>query len=105
PKPGLTALPIEQIKAVVKSTDAQQDALKQLQDATDKAVSLLQAACPEQVPLTPTGRLAVMEKRLKAMIDAANTVKPALNGFYTSLSNEQKARFDRLGRQLAKSNG
>jgi len=105
PKPGLTAMPIEQIKAVVKPTDAQQDALKQLQEATDQAVSLLQSACPEQVPLTPTGRLAAMEKRLKAMIDAANKVKPALNDFYTSLSNEQKARFDRLGQELAKTKG
>ena len=32
---------------MVKPTDAQEDALKQLQDATDKAVSLMQAACPE----------------------------------------------------------
>jgi hypothetical protein len=42
-----------------------------------------------------------MEKRLQAMIDAASTVKPALESFYTSLSNEQKARFDRIGRELA----
>jgi hypothetical protein len=41
-----------------------------------------------------------MDQRLKAMIDAANTVKPALDKFYASLSDEQKARFDRLGRDL-----
>jgi hypothetical protein len=35
------------------------------------------------------------------MIEAANTVKPALNGFYASLNVEQKARFNRLGRELA----
>jgi hypothetical protein len=45
-----------------------------------------------------------MEKRLQAMVDAANTVKPALEGFYASLSNEQKARFNRIGRELAQSN-
>jgi hypothetical protein len=32
-------------------------------------------------------------------------VKPALESFYTSLSNEQKARFDRIGQQLAQSDG
>ena len=104
-KPGLTNLPIEQIDAAVKPTDAQQDALKQLQAATDKAVSVLQAACPEDMPLTPPGRLEAMETRLKAMIDAANTIKPALESFYASLSNEQKARFDRIGGELAQGNG
>ncbi|WP_271500036.1 Spy/CpxP family protein refolding chaperone [Bradyrhizobium sp. CCBAU 11357] len=44
-----------------------------------------------------------MEKRLQAMIDAANTVKPALNDFYGSLSSEQKARFNRIGGELAQS--
>lgn len=104
-KPGLANLPIEKIADVVKPTDTQQDAFKQLQDATGKAVSLLQAACPEDVPITPPGRLTAMEKRLQAMVDAAKTVKPALDGFYASLSNEQKARFDRIGQQLTQTGG
>jgi hypothetical protein len=45
-----------------------------------------------------------MEKRLQAMIDSANTVKPSLESFYASLTNEQKARFNRIGRQLSQSN-
>ena len=102
-KPGLANLPIEKIDDVVKPTDAQQDGLKQLQDATTKAVSLLQAACPDETPITPPGRLTAMESRLQAMVDAAKTVKPALDSFYASLSNEQKARFDRIGQQLAES--
>jgi hypothetical protein len=101
PKPGLTNLPIEQIRDSVKPTDAQQDSLKALEDATNKAVSTLQAACPDQTPMTPTGRLDAMETRLKAMVEAANTVKPALDDFYGSLSDEQKARFNRLGRTLS----
>ena len=102
-KPGLSNLPIETIEDVVKPTDAQLDDLNRLQEATDKAVAVMQAACPEDTPLTPPGRLEVMEKRLKAMIDAANIVKPALDSFYASLSNEQKARFNRIGRELAQS--
>ncbi|MGE0565062.1 MAG: Spy/CpxP family protein refolding chaperone [Pseudolabrys sp.] len=101
PKPGLANLPIERIEDVVKPTDAQLGGLQQLEDATVKAVSILQAACPEDVPQTPTGRLELMEKRLQAMLDAANEVKPALDAFYASLSNEQKARFNTIGRQLA----
>ena len=101
PKAGLTNLPIERIEDVVKPTDAQEDGLKQLEDATAKAVSIMQAACPEDTPITPPGRLEAMEKRLQAMIDAANTVKPALNDFYELLSSEQKARFNRIGGELA----
>lgn len=104
PKPGLATLPIEKIEDVVKPTDAQGADLDKLQDATGKAVGILQAACPDETPLTPPGRLDAMETRLKALIDAANTVKPALDGFYASLSNEQKARFNRIGRELASSN-
>jgi len=101
PKPGLANLPIEKIEDVVKPTDAQADALNALQEATDKAVGILQAACPDETPLTPPGRLDAMATRLKAMIDATNTVKPALVTFYDQLSSEQKARFNRMGRTLA----
>ncbi len=103
PKAGLANLPIERIEDVVKPTDAQDDHLKQLENATAKAVTIMQAACPEDTPITPPGRLEAMEKRLQAMIDAANTVKPPLNDFYGSLSSEQKARFNRIGGELAQS--
>jgi hypothetical protein len=104
-KPGLANLPIEKIEDAVKPTDAQLPSLKGLEDATAKAVSILQAACPEDTPITPPGRLEAMETRLKAMIEAANTVKPALEDFYGSLSAEQKARFNRIGSQLGQAGG
>ena len=103
PKAGLANLPIERIEDAVKPTDAQERGLKQLQNATAKAVSIMQGACPEDTPITPPGRLEAMEKRLQAMIDAADTVKPALNDFFGSLSSEQKARFNRIGGELAQS--
>lgn len=105
PKEGLANLPIEKIEYVVKPTDAQEADLNALQDATTKAVSIMQAACPDETPLTPTGRLEAMQTRLQAMIDAANTVKPSLDSFYASLSSEQKARFNRIGQELAQSGG
>jgi ribosomal protein L20A (L18A) len=57
------------------------------------------------VPITPPGRLEAMEKRLQAMIEAAKTVKPALDDFYASLSSERKARFNRISGQLGQPNG
>jgi hypothetical protein len=105
PKQGLSNLPIEKIEDVVNPTDAQEAKLNRLQEATNKAVSIMQAACPDDIPVTPTGRLDAMEQRLQAMIGAANAVKPALENFYASLTNEQKARFNRLGQQLSRVNG
>ena len=104
-KPGLTNLPIEKIEDAVKPTDAQEADLNKLEEATGKAVSILQAACPDETPITPPGRLEAMETRLKAMIEAANTVKPPLDSFYASLNSEQKARFNRIGKELAETSG
>jgi hypothetical protein len=97
PKPSLTNLPIERIEAVIRPAGTQKDALDRLREATEKVVQVLQAACPEDVPLTPVGRLEAMEKRLEAMMQAAKLVQPALDEFYATLSSEQKARFNTLG--------
>jgi succinate dehydrogenase flavin-adding protein (antitoxin of CptAB toxin-antitoxin module) len=101
PKPGLTNLPITQIQDRVHPSEAQQANLKELEDANTQAVSILQNACPDEVPMTPPGRLDAMETRLRAMLEAANTIKPSLDRFYQSLNDEQKARFNGLSRQLA----
>ena len=74
----------------------QKEALDRLSEATKNAVERLQAACPDDVPLTPLGRLEAMEKRLDAMLQAAALVLPALDELYAALSNEQKARFNTL---------
>ena len=60
PKPGLANLPIEKIEDVINPTDAQEAELNKLQDATSKAVEIMQAACPDETPLTPPGRLDAM---------------------------------------------
>jgi hypothetical protein len=59
----------------------------------------LMASCPTDVPSTPLARLDAAEKRLNAMLYAARVVGPALSGFYNSLSEDQKAAFNSIGRQ------
>ena len=98
PKSGLTQLPIERMATVIRPAGTQKEALDRLSAATEKAVQALQAACPDDVPLTPVGRLEAMQKRLEAMLQAAELVQPALDEFYATLSSEQKARFNTLGR-------
>ena len=81
----------------------QRAALQELNEASKKAADLLKADCTDEQSLTPTGRLEAMERRLNAMLQALNTVQPALERFYGSLNDEQKARFNQLGpRQTAR---
>jgi hypothetical protein len=96
PKSSLTQLPIDRIEAVIHPAGKQKEALDRLSTATKNAVEGLQAACPDDLPLTPLGRLEAMQKRLEAMLRAAELVQPALDEFYATLSNEQKARFNAL---------
>src|SRR6516165_4050941 len=94
---GLTDWPIERIAQTVEPNDAQRAALDELKDATAKALDILKAACPTALPSTPTGRIEAMHQRLEAMQRAVRTVRPALEKFYESLNDEQKARFSALG--------
>ncbi|MET4387237.1 hypothetical protein ABIB73_002992 [Bradyrhizobium sp. F1.4.3] len=96
PKSGLTQLPIQRVEAVLHPAGKQKEALDRLSEATAKGVDGLQAACPNDVPLTPVGRLEAMQHRLEAMLTAAKLVEPALDEFYATLSSEQKARFNTL---------
>jgi hypothetical protein len=98
-KPGLADLPIERIEDAVRPSNAQQAKLDQLSKANDQAIAILQAACPDSVPQTPVGRLEAIEKRLESMIQAAKAIQPALQQFYGSLSDEQRALFNTLGQQ------
>lgn len=101
PKASLTQLPIERIEAVTHPAGKQEQALDHLRGATRDAVKTLQAACPDSVPQTPVGRLEAMEKRLGAMLEAADRVQLALDEFYATLSAEQKSRFNTMPRVAA----
>src|SRR6266403_1852331 len=94
--PELTDWPIERISEVVQPTDAQRPALDELRAASAKAIEMLQSRCPKDLPSIPTGRLAATESRLQVMLAAVQTVRPALERFYQSLSDEQKARFNAI---------
>ncbi|HML06762.1 MAG TPA: Spy/CpxP family protein refolding chaperone [Xanthobacteraceae bacterium] len=90
-------LPIQRIEQVVEPNEQQQDAFNALKQASESAAQELQASCPTAMPQTPVARLDAAEARLKAMVSAMNTVRPKLEAFYASLSDEQKARFDTMG--------
>ena len=101
---GLTDFSIQKIAQRIEPDQQQQALLNDLKGATAKAIDILQAACPTELPSTPTGRLAAMRARVDAMLQAVETVGPALGKFYASLNDEQRERFNAVdeGQQAAR---
>lgn len=94
---GLAEWRMERIERLVNPNDAQRAALDNLRNASTKAAGIVAAACPREFPVSATGRLELMEKRLDAMQQAIRTVRPAFDAFYATLNDEQKARVNTRG--------
>lgn len=96
-QPGATDWPSGLIERSVRPTDVQRASLAALQDAAAKAADILKSSCPPADARTPPARLAAVGTRLDAMLQAIGTVRPALDTFYSSLTDEQKTAFDAVG--------
>jgi hypothetical protein len=98
-QPGLTDWPVATIEQSVRPTDQQHRYLDALQSAAARAADMLKASCQTQAEdaRTPPARLATVGKRLDTMLQAVSTVRVAMNDFYGSLTDEQKAAFDAIG--------
>ena len=93
---GVTDWRINEIAQIVEPDEAQRAALEELKTAMAKAVDLLKAGCPTDLPSTPTGRIEAMRVRLSGMLEAVRTARAPLAKFYDLLNDEQKARFNAL---------
>ncbi len=96
-QPAAIAWPGDVIDRDVKPTDAQRASLDALRDAATKAEDTLKSSCRPTGARTPPARLAAVGARLDSLLQAIGTVRPALDTFYNSLSDEQKAAFDAVG--------
>src|SRR5262245_15026842 len=94
---SFTQVPVQRVEQVIKPTQQQQDVFDKLKTASVQAANQLQASCPAELPQAPIDRFDAVGKRLDAMTAAVKTVRPALAEFYSSLTDEQKARFNTLG--------
>jgi hypothetical protein len=83
---------ISRLERVTQPTAEQRANFDKLKEAANKAHEIMRGACPIERSATPTGRLANAEKRLSAMLDAVRAVRPAMDAYYGSLNDEQKAR-------------
>jgi hypothetical protein len=92
---------IGRLERVTQPTAEQRANFDKLKEAAGKAHDIMRGICPIERSATPTGRLANAEKRLAAMLEAVRTVRPAMDTYYGSLNDEQKARLamaQRMGR-------
>jgi LTXXQ motif family protein len=92
-----TELPLQRIEQTIQPSEVQRHGLDELKAASLRAAGELKSSCPTEALHTRSDRLAAMNKRLDAMIKAVETVRPSLQTFYASLSDEQKARFNVIG--------
>jgi hypothetical protein len=56
-------------------------------------------ACPSSLPASPPAHLRAISRRINAMLKAIKNVRAVIDDFYTSLSDEQRAQFNEIGRQ------
>jgi hypothetical protein len=89
---GLGSWSADVIEQTLSLDDAQRTKFNGLKTASRRAIQYLNEGCPKSDPASPTGRLEALERRLSAMLEAVRTVQPALDDFYATLSDEQKAR-------------
>jgi hypothetical protein len=90
--------PAEEIEARLRPNDTQRAALKALQDANARAVGILISDCQPDAVTLPT-RLDTVNGRLAAMQQALYLVSTALEAFYATLNDEQKAQFETIGQK------
>ena len=91
----LQSWPFDMIAQVVAPDDAQRAALEALRDTARQAAEALASSCPQAVPSAPAARLEAVEQAVDAVSVAFAAVQPALEGFYATLNDEQKARIVR----------
>ena len=94
-----TQWPGDQIEKAVRPDPVQQAKLLTLKTTMAKAADDLADACPAALPATPPARLTAISRRLDVMLQSVKNARAALDDFYNSLSDEQKAQFNMIGRQ------
>jgi Spy/CpxP family protein refolding chaperone len=91
---GFAEWQADRLAASIQLTDAQRAKFDEFKAASIKSVEAMRAACSADTPATIVGRAEAMEKRMDAMLQAVRETRPALEAFYTTLTDAQKAQLD-----------
>jgi hypothetical protein len=84
--------PFDSIARVVNPDDSQRQALDQFRGVAKATADALKSNCPGETPAAPAARFDAVEQAIDAAVDGFNSLKPALQAFYGTLDDEQKAR-------------
>ncbi len=91
---GFAQWRIERLETLIKPSDEQKAKLDELKTASAKAAEIVGKACPADYPETIPARMQLMETRMESMLQAIKLVRPAMDAFYGSLTDEQKRKVD-----------
>jgi len=91
---GFAEWRLDRLERRIKPMDAQRGKFDEFKAASNKAADVMRSACRTNAPATMPARMEAMEKRMDAMLQAVKIVRPALEGFYATLTDEQKKRLD-----------
>jgi LTXXQ motif family protein len=95
--PDVLPWPTSDIEARLHLNDGQREALAALSRMDALARNTLNFDCQPDENLSLPDRLTTADVRLDAMLAAIKWVRPALDDFFATLSDEQKAQFDTIG--------
>jgi hypothetical protein len=86
---------LDRLERTLNLTPAQLEAFAALKKTSTEASEAMRTGCPRGFVNSAPERMKAMEERMDAMLRALKSVRPVLEAFYATLSDEQKAIFDR----------
>jgi hypothetical protein len=89
---------VRAIEQTVRPNRNQRAGVEAVRKTSSEMAKLLSASCAQPIPADPLARLDAANNQLTTMSFAATNLEIALNGFYDSLDQAQKKRFDALDR-------
>lgn len=98
----IAGLAIDRIQRAIQPSESQRHALNHLADASVSAARIIQASCPTQPVSTAPARLALMQRRAAAILEAAISLEPPLQDLYDLLNDDQKKRLNALANSQLK---
>ncbi|MGA7325720.1 MAG: Spy/CpxP family protein refolding chaperone [Rhodomicrobium sp.] len=88
---GFVRVPEDGIAQTIKLNERQMQDLDNLKQASAQAAEQLRGSCPSSVPDGINARLDAAQARIGALIRAIDTVRPAVETFFASLTDAQKS--------------
>ena len=88
------------IAAAVQPVGPQRGRMDELARSMERASGVVLTTCTGDVAVTPPGQFEAIDRRLESVLTAVRGVRAAMDGLWSSLDDEQKARLNTVGLQF-----